>query len=229
MHRVKFNRSINRKRKILHFRLRYYPLLISLQFKQRSIRVVASIYSLANLIRIIVEDTLHFQYLLFFNQISSYDDQPKIVYEFSLFIYFLKRCLYYCCLATTCSMLILRVINKPKQTNQQYSFKELSIQNNRRENNDENHDANGFKQWLIQKLNQLNRFRKNIYTWENDFRLTTIVVCTYTIAFVVLFHLTFHLMFSYIFNQSVYVYSTIKFIERLLETGKFLFLSPNFL
>jgi len=60
----------------------------------------------------------------------------------------------------------------------------------------------------------------SIYQWEKDFRFITIVLCTYTVAYILLIHLTCTFIFLYTTQKTSYI-AVVKYIlGSILKAGK---------
>jgi hypothetical protein len=68
-------------------------------------------------------------------------------------------------------------------------------------------------------VNNFRKYANRIYQWEDDFRFTTIIICTYTIAFVFLFRLTFTCIFLSTTQQKSYISYQKYIFERILNIG----------
>lgn len=67
--------------------------------------------------------------------------------------------------------------------------------------------------------NKFQDFVNSIYKWDTDFRYTTMVICTYTVALVFLFHLTDTMILFYRTPTSNYVRHARQTFEFLLNIG----------
>ncbi len=268
-----------------HFRFRYCPVLASLQFQHLCIRILVSVYFIANLVQMAYQDNSYLYLLTFINKISLLN-QTEIYeskYLWSILECTVKNMLYYGFNGYICAELITRVFydsiysarkrNKsiwdvpPRREIDQYSFTSLLIKKMSEKAHDvvtsggntvvQNENASTLVEehtdsanetialmnpngtstresvneqgcWSkIQKflLDKFRKFRKDvtgIYTWDEIFRYTTIVICTYAIAYVLLAYLTFNLIFFYTTGKTNYMTYFKQLVERILNISMFI-------
>lgn len=192
-----------------------------------------------------VRDNSHLYILTVINKISLINQID--MYFWSFIYWIVKNMLHYFLIGYVCSELIVRVFydsiyiarkrneyiwKVPLRKIDQYSFKTNEDNTEFIRNPNERITSGGYN--ITRSGNQgccstiwkdlINRLRKwitEIYTWENDFRFTTVVICTYTIAYVFLGHLTFNLVFFYTTDRRIYMTYLIELIERILNISKF--------
>jgi hypothetical protein len=72
------------------------------------------------------------------------------------------------------------------------------------------------------KANQsyLKKLLNSIYVWDEDFRFTTMVVCTYIVAIVFLYYLACTFVFLYILRTTGHIAFFKSYIESSVNTGK---------
>ena len=67
---------------------------------------------------------------------------------------------------------------------------------------------------------KIRKFTNYIYHWNNDFRFTTMVLCTYTVAFVFLYYLTCTFIFLNISRTTGHISFLKSYIESFAIVGK---------
>ncbi len=72
------------------------------------------------------------------------------------------------------------------------------------------------------KANQscFKKFVNSIYIWDNDFRFTTMVICTYTVAIVFLYYLACTFAFLYISRTTGHITFLKSYIESSTNIGQ---------
>jgi hypothetical protein len=193
----------------------------------------------------------HLYWLTFTNKISLFNQREiyKNMHLWSFVYCVAKNTLYYCLIGYICAELIVRVFydsiyitrenesvwDVPLRKIDQYSYRVNKEENTfvrKRKNritsggNNVAQSANRNEQGCCSRIRKylIDRFRKSVsgmYTWEEDFRFTTIVICTYTIAYIFLIHLTFNLMFFYTTDRTIYMTYLIQLVERILNISMF--------
>jgi len=75
------------------------------------------------------------------------------------------------------------------------------------------------RKFFTDQFREFRIYVTKIYTWEDNFRYTTIVICTYTTAFIFLLYLTCNLIFLYTTEKKNYITSLKRILERILNIG----------
>lgn len=93
--------------------------------------------------------------------------------------------------------------------------------NNIGQNDNSNQQGYWFRirKFIIDQFRKFRIYVTKIYKWEDDFRYTTIVICTYTILFIFLLHLTCNLIFLYTRENNNYINYLKRILERILDIG----------
>jgi hypothetical protein len=68
-------------------------------------------------------------------------------------------------------------------------------------------------------IDHVREYANKIYEWEDDFRYTTIAICTYTVAFIFLFYLTGTVILLYTTETKGYLLYTKSMFEHILNIG----------
>jgi hypothetical protein len=79
--------------------------------------------------------------------------------------------------------------------------------------------------WVRTRRFLIDHFRKyanRIYQMEDDFRFTTMVICTFTVAFIILIHLTSTFIFLYTTQKKSYISYSQHIFELILNIGMLL-------
>ncbi len=76
---------------------------------------------------------------------------------------------------------------------------------------------------LENKANQScpRKFFNSIYTWDEDFHFTTMVICTYTVAIVFVYYLTCTFVFLYTTRTTGHMAFLKSYIESSANIGKY--------
>jgi hypothetical protein len=70
-------------------------------------------------------------------------------------------------------------------------------------------------------LNRIRKFVTSLYIWDDTFRYTTMVVCTYTVAYLILFHLTGTTILLYNSQTNSYIRYIKETFQVTLHIGMF--------
>jgi hypothetical protein len=97
---------------------------------------------------------------------------------------------------------------------------------NRRNHVSSNNDISWrrFRQYIVRKFRE---FPDQIYIWDSKFRFTTIIICTYTLAYIILFHLTFIFIFLYTSKRTSYISYLKHIFQAILKIGMINFDKSN--
>jgi len=79
---------------------------------------------------------------------------------------------------------------------------------------------------LQNKANQsyFKKFINSVYVWDDDFRFTTLAMCTYTVAVVFLYYLACTFVFLYISRTTGHAAFLKFYFESTFNVGKYFFL-----
>jgi hypothetical protein len=104
----------------------------------------------------------------------------------------------------------------PCRTIDEYSYKvedqRIKIPDNETES--ENSQQRGF-------VNRILKYVSSLYIWDDTFRYTTMVVCTYTVAYLILFHLTGTTILLYNSQTNSYIRYIKETFQVTLHIGMF--------
>jgi hypothetical protein len=97
-----------------------------------------------------------------------------------------------------------------------------STQSTAQQNTDTDSSSDEHESDQEEKANQSKnrKFTDYIYHWNNDFRFTTMVLCTYTVAFVFLYYLTCTFIFLNISRTTGHISFLKSYIESFAKVGK---------
>jgi inner membrane protein involved in colicin E2 resistance len=108
----------------------------------------------------------------------------------------------------------------PHKTIEEYSFKadrqnKRFIRNLNKKTVTDNSNQQGC--W-----NSIRKYITSIYEWDNKFRYTTIVICTYTVAYIFLFHLTGTVILLYNTQTNSYIQYIKDIFKVMLHIGMYI-------
>ena len=109
--------------------------------------------------------------------------------------------------------------NIPRRKIDEYSFKvnkekKCFERTDKPDHRSSNSKSKGY--WI-----RIKKHVDSIYRWDNKFRFTTIVICTYTVAFIFLFHLTGTVILLYQTPTNVYIRYARDIFQFLLNIGMY--------
>ncbi len=118
---------------------------------------------------------------------------------------------------------------------QKHRPSQIFIQQNTNINKEDEQQNKANQSWLKKRINSIYiwlkkriisiyiRLKKritSIYVWDDDFRFTTMVVCTYTVAIVFLYYLACTFVFLYISRTTGHIAFLKSYIESSGNVGK---------
>ena len=72
-------------------------------------------------------------------------------------------------------------------------------------------------------IDHIRKYLHKIYQWEDTFRFTTMIISTYTVAFIILIHLTSTFIFLYTTQKKSYMSYSRNIFNLMLNIGMLLF------